>query len=55
MWFAGCRTTELPVYLCGAESDAVALYEQIFSNCVGVYFRYLDDFGDPVVIKLRAG
>src|SRR4029079_16396530 len=26
-----------------------ALYEQIISGCVGVYFRHLDDFGDPVV------
>jgi type VI secretion system protein ImpG len=51
MWFAGCRITELPVYLTGAEDDATALYEEIISNCVGVYFRYLDDFGDPVVIR----
>jgi type VI secretion system protein ImpG len=50
LWFAGCRTTELPIYLGGAEPDAIALYEQIISNCAGVYFRYLDDFGDPVVI-----
>lgn len=49
-WFAGCRATELPVYLLGAESDAIALYEQVISNCVGVYFRYLDDFGDPVIV-----
>jgi type VI secretion system protein ImpG len=49
-WFAGCRMTELPIHLCGAEQDAIALYEQIISGCVGVYFRYLDDFGDPVVI-----
>jgi type VI secretion system protein ImpG len=51
MWFAGCKTSELPIYLAGAESDAIALYEQIFANCSGVYFRYLDDFGDPVVIR----
>ncbi|KRP88134.1 type VI secretion protein [Bradyrhizobium pachyrhizi] len=50
-WFAGCRTSELPIYLTGAESDAIALYEQLTSNCVGLYFRYLDDFGDPVVIR----
>jgi type VI secretion system protein ImpG len=48
-WFAGCRMTELPIHLCGAEQDAIALYEQIISGCVGVYFRHLDDFGDPVV------
>jgi len=50
-WFAGCRVTELPVYLLGAEADAVALYEQLFANCVAVFFRYLDEFGDPVVIR----
>jgi type VI secretion system protein ImpG len=49
-WFAGCRVSELPIYLLGTEADAVALYEQIISDCVGVYFRYLDDFGDPVVL-----
>jgi type VI secretion system protein ImpG len=51
-WFAGCRTAELPVYLCGAEDDAIALYEQIIGNCVGAYFRFLDDYGDPVVVKM---
>jgi type VI secretion system protein ImpG len=50
-WFSGCRISELPIYLLGTESDAVALYEQIISGCVGVYFRYLDDFGDPVVVR----
>ena len=29
-WFAGCRTTQLPVYLVGGEADSVALYEQLF-------------------------
>ena len=49
-WFAGCRTTELPVYLVGGEADSVALYEQLFADCIGVFFRYLDEFGDPVII-----
>ena len=49
-WFAGCRTTELPIYLVGPEADAVALYEQIFADCVGVFFRFLDEFGDPVIV-----
>jgi type VI secretion system protein ImpG len=49
-WFAGCRTTELPIHLVGAEADAVALYEQIFADCIGVFFRYLDEFGDPIVV-----
>jgi type VI secretion system protein ImpG len=50
-WFAGCRTAELPFYLVGSEADAVALYEQIFSHAVGVFFRFLDDFGDPVAVR----
>jgi type VI secretion system protein ImpG len=49
-WFSGCRTTDLPIYLLGAESDAIAMYEQAISDCIGVYFRYLDEFGDPVIV-----
>ncbi len=48
-WFAGCRVKELPVHILGAENDAIALYEQLFANCIGIYFRHLDDFGDPVI------
>ena len=46
--FAGCRVTELPIYFLGDEADAIALYEQCFGNCAGVYIRHLDEFGDPV-------
>jgi len=53
--FAGCRTTELPIYLIGGEADAIALYEQLFARCVGIFFRYLDEFGDPVVIRAPEG
>jgi type VI secretion system protein ImpG len=49
-WFAGCRVSELPIYLIGNEADSVALYEQIFADCVGIYFRFLDEFGDPVIV-----
>ncbi|WP_395665431.1 type VI secretion system baseplate subunit TssF [Methylocella sp.] len=52
LWFDGCRFDELPIYFLGAESDAVALYEQIFACRAGVYLRYLDPFGDPVVVPL---
>jgi type VI secretion system protein ImpG len=48
--FAGCRTAELPVYIIGGEADSIALYEQLFAHCVGVYFRLLDEFGDPVIV-----
>jgi type VI secretion system protein ImpG len=47
--FAGCRISNLPLYLVGAEADAAALYEQLFAHCRGIYFRSLDAFGDPVV------
>jgi type VI secretion system protein ImpG len=53
-WFAGCRATELPVYLVGNEAESVALYEQLFADCGGVYFRYLDEFGDPVILPAPA-
>ena len=49
MLFAGCRTNNLPLYFVGSEADAVALYEQLFAHCRGIYFRYLDEFGDPVI------
>jgi type VI secretion system protein ImpG len=49
MLFAGCRTGNLPLYFAGSEADAVALYEQLFAHCKGIYFRCLDEFGDPVV------
>ena len=51
-WFAGCRTKELPVYLLGSEADAIALYEQLIAHCVGIAFRYLDEFGDPVIVPV---
>ena len=35
--------------------DAIALYEQLFADCTGVFVRYLDGFGDPVVVALPEG
>jgi type VI secretion system protein ImpG len=49
-WFAGCRVAELPIHILGAEADAIALYEQVIADCIGVYFRFLDEFGDPVIV-----
>jgi type VI secretion system protein ImpG len=43
---------DLPIYLGGAESDADALYEQIFADLTSVSIRYLDHFGDPVAFDL---
>lgn len=54
MQFAGCKTTSLPIYLAGSEPDAIALYEQLFGHCTGVYFRLLDAYGDPVVHRAPA-
>jgi len=49
-WFDGCRIGELPIHFIGNEADAVALCEQVIARGNGVFFRYLDEFGDPVVI-----
>lgn len=54
MWFAGCGLRDLPVHLLGPESDAVAIYEQIFADRVGLHIRFLDEFGDPVVLEAPA-
>ena len=54
-WFAGCPVDSLPVHLVGPETDAVALYEQLFADCTGVYLRHLDEHGDPVVRSLGTG
>lgn len=48
-WFAGCKCRDLTIHLAGGEADAIALYEQVFGDCVGIYFRHLDAFGDPVI------
>ena len=52
--FAGCRTDNLPIYFIGSEADSVALYEQLFAHCKTVHFRFLDEFGDPVVCPAPA-
>jgi type VI secretion system protein ImpG len=54
MLFAGCRTTNLPIYFIGNEADAIALYEQIFADRISVHFRFLDEFGDPVIVPAPA-
>lgn len=51
-WFSGCALDELPVHLVGPEAEAVAIYEQLFADCTGIYLRYVDAFGDPVVAAL---
>jgi type VI secretion system protein ImpG len=51
LMIAGCRTSQLPLYFVGAEAESVALYEQLFAHCRGIYFRHLDHFGDPVIFQ----
>ncbi len=53
--FSSCRVKSLRFHLLGQETDAVALYEQLFAHCRGVYFRVLDAFGDPIVVPGNAG
>jgi type VI secretion system protein ImpG len=52
MLFSSCRAASLPLYFAGSEADSIALYEQLFAHCKGIYFRFLDEFGDPVVCPL---
>ena len=52
--FSSYRVKSLRFHLLGQETDAVAMYEQLFAHCTGVYFRMLDAFGDPVVLPARA-
>lgn len=50
VWFQGCRADELAFYLTGAEADADALCEQVLGHCLGVWFRYADQFGNYVIV-----
>jgi type VI secretion system protein ImpG len=53
--FSSCRVKALRFHLLGQETDAVALYEQLFAHCRGVHFRMLDSFGDPIVASGQPG
>jgi type VI secretion system protein ImpG len=53
--FSSCRVKTLRFHLLGQETDAVALYEQLFAHSCGVYFRVLDSFGDPIVTPGQPG
>jgi type VI secretion system protein ImpG len=53
--FTSCRTRSLPLHFIGPEADCIALYEQLFAHCKGIYFRCLDAFGDPLVSPAPAG
>jgi type VI secretion system protein ImpG len=51
-WFANCRADELPFHIICNEGDAVRLYEKLFASTTGIYFRYLDEAGDPIIVQL---
>lgn len=53
-WFSTCAAADLPVHILGDEAGAIRLYEMLFAHCRGVYFRYLDEFGDPKFVKAPA-
>jgi type VI secretion system protein ImpG len=55
MLFSSSRLANLPIHLVGPEADAIAIYEQMFARCQSVYVRYLNEFGDPVVLAMPVG
>ena len=50
-WFAGCKTNELPLYIMGALSDSIMLYEQIFAHRIDIFLRSVDEFGTPTIVR----
>ncbi len=51
-WFSSCRADALTMHMVGAESDAIRMYEKIFSNAAGVFVRHFNEFGDPVLTPI---
>jgi type VI secretion system protein ImpG len=51
IWISKCRIDDLPVHVVCNEADAVRIYEKLLAHCRGIYFRYLNEFGDPVLVK----
>ena len=49
---SACKTDELVFRLTAAVQDSVRLYEKLFANCRGIYVRYPDAFGNPVLRQL---
>jgi type VI secretion system protein ImpG len=50
--FKDCSVDDLAIFLTGGEADAIALYEQIFAHCIGVYLRYEDAAGHSITLPL---
>ena len=53
-WLSSCKTQDLTIRIQADRSDAVRLYEKLFCNAKGIYVRYLDDFGNPVLFTMPA-
>lgn len=51
-WFSTCRCDELTFHITCSETDAVRIYEKVFTNVAALHLRHLDEHGDPVLIPL---
>jgi type VI secretion system protein ImpG len=51
-WFSRCRVDELPFHIVCNEGDAVKIYEMLFGHTRSIHLRYLNEFGDPVILPL---
>lgn len=54
-WFSRCRVSELPCHIVCNESDAVRIYEKMFGHTVSIHVRYLNEFGDAVIMRAPPG
>lgn len=51
----GCTADQLQLHFTGFEADCVAVYEQMLGRATGVWVRFEDKYGEPVVIDLGPG
>jgi len=49
----GCRTSQLPLYFVARKPTRSRCTNKLFAHCRGIYFRHLDQFGNPVVFEAR--
>ena len=55
LWLSALKLDELPVHIIAGADDAIRLYEKLFANCRGIYLRYADEFGNPVLLGVPQG
>ena len=51
-WFSSCRADALAFHIVCPESDAIRIYEKLFSNVAGIFLRHFNEFGDPVLSQI---